>query len=329
MDIMRNLSIDPDGLSHARPEKVTIGYIKKKLGKMFKQEINWESDDETSELIFPISFHVMMHPDDYQARIAFFERWGPIILAKIYSIIRRKKYWMEFKHRVMGYFGKKYPDVKYTPTDARWCIQFAPVGTGDNLRKGEINPILSYTIPFKVEHVQNSPRIVHNPNSTLMTRDPKTKELRELALDSSQVLGEGISIYMFDNSLQNNPDDIRGVFSNTRTSSKKKELAILKWDNLEWSMYDTYIEISGSEETRTEPHVLKLNSNKVKRTHVVIQYKDNGFQLAAWGPTMLNERYVELSKDTVNIKWQKLNPKSTIVLNNAIVIRFKANFNLI
>jgi hypothetical protein len=329
MDIMRNLSIDPDGLPQARPERITIGYIKKKLGKMFKKKMDLESDDETSELIFPTSFHIMMHPDDYQARIAFFERWGPIILARIYSIIRRKKNWVEFKHSVMGYFGKKYPDVKYTPTDPRWCIQFAPIGTGDNLGRGEINPILSYTIPFKIEYTQNSPRIVHNPNSTLMTRDPKTKELKELALDSSQILGEGISIYMFDNSLQNDPSAISGMYSNIQNSNKKKELATLQWDNLVWSMYDTYIEISGSEETRNESQILKLNSDKVKRTHVVIQYKDNGFQLAAWGPTMLNERYVDLSIDTTHVKWEKLNPKSTIVLNNAIVIRFKANSNLI
>lgn len=329
MDIMRNLSIDPDGLPQARPERITIGYIKKKLGKMFKQEMDLESDDETSELIFPTSFHIMMHPDDYQARIAFFERWGPIILARIYGIIRRKKHWLEFKHRVMGHFGKKYPEVKYTPTDARWCIQFAPVGTGDNLGRGEINPILSYTIPFKVEYAQNSPRIVQNPNSTLMTRDPKTKALKELALDSSQILGEGISIYMFDNSLQNNPSAISGVYSSTTNSNKKKELATLQWDNLEWSMYDTYIEVSGSEETRNESHILKLNSDKVKRTHVAVRYKDGGFQLAAWGPTMLNERYVDLSIDTTHVKWEKLNPKSTIVLNNAIVIRFKANTDLI
>ena len=67
----------------------------------------------------------------------------------------------------------------------------------------------------------------------------------------------------------------------------------------------------------------------MKRTHVAIRYKDSVFQLAAWGPTMLNERYVDLSIDTTHVNWEKLNPKSTIVLNNAIVIRFKANSNLI
>lgn len=328
MDIMRNLSIDPDGLPQARPERITIGYIKKKLGKMFKQEMDLESDDETSELIFPTSFHIMMHPDDYQARIAFFERWGPIILARIYSIIRRKKNWVEFKHSVMGYFGKKYPDVKYTPTDPRWCIQFAPIGTGDNLGRGEINPILSYTIPFKIEYTQNSPRIVHNPNSTLMTRDPKTKELKELALDSSQILGEGISIYMFDNSLQNDPSAISGMYSNIQNSNKKKELATLRWDNLEWTMRDTYIEISGAEDVRNEAYILKINSDKIKRTHAAIRYKDNMFQLAAWGATMLNQRYVELSTDTSNVKWEKLPNNSTIVLNNTKVIKFKANSDL-
>ena len=325
MDITRNLSIDPDGLSQARPERVTIGYIKKKLGKMFKQEMDWESDDDTSELIFPTSFHIMMHPDDYQARIAFFERWGPIILARIYSIIRRKKQWVEFKHKVMEHFGKKYPDVKYTPTDARWCIQFAPVGTGDNLGRGEINPILSYTIPFKIENVQNSPRIVHDPNSTLMTRDPKTKELKELALDSSQILGEGISIYMFDNSLQKNPSAISDMYSDTKNSNKRKELATLRWDNLEWTMRDTYIEISGAEETRNDTHILKIDSDKVNRTHAAIRYQDNMFQLAAWGTTMLNQRFVELSTDTSDVKWVKLPNNSTIVLNNIKVIKFKTN----
>ena len=321
MSILDRLSIDT---TPPRPQRVTIGYVKKELGKAFKQEMEWESDEETGELIFPISFHIIMHPDDYQTRRPFFERWGPIILARIYSIIRRKKRWLEFKHRMLEYFGKKYPDVKYTPTDARWCIQFAPAGMDENLRNGKIKPIVSYTIPFKVEYTQNAPKVVQDLNCTMMTRDSKTKKLREQSLDGIRILDEGIRLYPFDKSLQEDADKI-----NKLIPTSKKELATLQWDNLRWSMYETYIEISGKEDTRNTAHILKLNSDKVRRTHVVIQYKDNGFQLAAWGPTMLNERYVELSKDTVNIKWQKLNSNSTIVLNNAIVIHFKANPDLI
>lgn len=318
MGVLDKLSIESDGQARNGTGEVTIGYIKKMLGKKFKQEMDLQSDDESSELIFPIMFIIYMHPDDYQVRKPFFERWGPIVLVRIYTLIREKKQFMELRHRALEHIKRKrYPKVKYLPTDARWCIQFT---VDASLQKGKIRCDTSYTIPFKVEFSNNAPRIVTDSNLTITTRNSKTKVLEERSLDGIRVLGEGIRIYPFDNTLQEDPDKI-----NELHDDKKKELARLKWGDLEWSIYDPYIEISGKEETRNESHILKINSDKVKRTHVAIRYRDNEFQLAAWGETMLNERYVELSKDTTHIKWEKLIPNSTIVLNNAIVIRFKAN----
>lgn len=316
MGILDKLSIEPDGQARQGMGEVTIGYIKKMLGKKFMQEMDLQSDDESSELIFPNMFIIYMHPDDYQARKPFFERWGPIILVRIYALIRKKKHYMGLRHRVLGHIGKRYPEVKYLPTDARWCIQFTVDGS---VQKGNIRSDMSYTIPFKVAFANNAPRIVPDPNLTITTRNSKTKLLEERSLDGIQVLGEGIRIYPFDKSLQEDPGKIKELHP--------KELAILQWDNLEWKMYDPYIEISGKEETRNESHVLRINSDKVKRTHVAIRYKDNEFQLAAWGKTMLNERDVEVSIDNTFVKWVKLNPKSTIVLNNDVVIRFKAKTN--
>ena len=185
MNILDKLSIESDGLVQSRTGKVTLEFLKKVLGKAFKQEMDWESDDESGELIFPNMFCIQMHPDDYEARTPFFERWGPIILARIYSLIRKKKHRMELKHKVLGWFGIKCPKVNYTPTDARWCIQFT---VDDQLKKGVINPILSYKIPFKVECADNAPRIVQDPNATMMTRNPKTKEVMPQSMDGIQIL---------------------------------------------------------------------------------------------------------------------------------------------
>lgn len=319
MCILDKLSMEPDGQNGQRLGEVTIGYIKKILGEKFKHEMDLESDDETSELIFPIMFIIYMHPDDFQARIPFFERWGPIILARIYTQIRKKKRRMEFRHKVLEHLGNRYPNVKYTPTDTRWCIQFTVEGS---VKQGEIKTDTSYTIPFKLEMANNAPRIVEDPDGTIKTRNPKTKELEKQKLNGIQVLGEGIRLYQFDNTLQEESDKIKEMLPNM-----ENELAILQWDNLEWKMYDPYIEISGEEETRNESYILKLNSSKVKRTHVAIRYRNNEFQLAAWGRTLLNERNVELSMDTTDVKWKMLNPRSTIVLNNDVLLRFKAKTN--
>lgn len=323
MDILDKLSIDSEDHSGQNMGNATIGGIVKILGEKFKQEMDKESFGKTtsSVLMFPIMFIIYMHPDDFQFRKPFFDRWGPIILAEIYALIRKKKQNMELRHRVLAHIGKRYPKVEYLPTDARWCIQFT---VDASLQKGKIRCDTSYTIPFKVEFANNAPRIVPDSNFTITTRNSKTKGLEERSLDGIRVLGEGIRIYMFDKTLQEDPDKI-----NELHDDKKKELARLKWGDLEWTMYDSYIEISGKEETRNESHILKINSDKVKRTHVAIRYRDNEFQLAAWGETMLNERYVELSKDTTRINWVKLSSKSSIVLNNAIVVRFNANPDLI
>lgn len=316
MCILDKLSMEPDGQNGPRLGEVTKGYIKKTLGEKFKHEMDLESDDEASELIFPTMFIIYMHPDDFRTRIPFFERWGSIILSRIYSLIRKKKRRMEFRHKVLEHFGKRYPSVKYTPKDARWCIQFTVDGT---VQQGKIRSDASYSIPYKKVFANNAPRIVQDTNSTIKTRNPKTKVLEEQTLDGIQVLDEGIRLYLFDKTLQEDPDKNREFLPD-----KKKELAILQWDNFEWSMYDDYIEISGMDDPRNESHILKINNKKVKRTHVAIRYKYNEFQLAAWGITMLNERNVELSTDTSVVKWEKLNPKSTIVLNNEVVLIFNA-----
>ena len=60
MDVLDKLSIESDGQAKYRTGEVTIGYIKKMLGKKFKQEIDLQSDDESSELIFPIMFIIYM-----------------------------------------------------------------------------------------------------------------------------------------------------------------------------------------------------------------------------------------------------------------------------
>ncbi len=316
MCILDKLSMEPDGQNGQRLGEVTIGYIKKTLGDKFKHEMDLESDDETSELIFPTMFIIFMHPDDFQARIPFFERWGPIILSKIYSLIRKKKRCVEFRHKVLEHFGKRYPSVKYTPTDARWCIQFTVDGT---VPKGEIKIDMSYTIPFKVEIADNAPRVVKDPDATIKTRNPRTSRLEEQNMGDIQVLGEGIRLYPFDKMLQEDPDKISELIP-----EKKKELALLQWENLEWPMREPYIMISGKSDPRNGSNILKINSDKVQETHVAIQHKETGFQLAAWGPTMLNERHVELSERNAHINWVRLIPKSTIVLNNDVVIKFMA-----
>lgn len=316
MGILDILSIDSNRHIGQGTGNVTIGSIKKILGKKFRQEMDLDSDDETSELIFPSMFIIYLHPDDYQARVHFFERWGTIILARIYSLIRKKKRRMELRHQVLERFGKRYPNVKYTPSDARWCVQFT---VDCNVSRGKIRVDTSYQIPFQMEVANNAPRIVQDPGGTIRTRNPKTKKLEKQGLDDIQVLGEGIRIYMFDKTLQENPNKINELHADER-----EELAILSWNSLEWSMYESYIMISGINDSRHASNILRINSNKVQETHVVIQYKDKEFQLAAWGPTMLNERDVEVSTDASHIKWVKLNPKSTIVLNNDVVVEFKA-----
>ena len=212
--------------------------------------------------------------------------------------------------------GHRYPKVKYTPTDARWCVQFTVDGT---VPKGEIKIDMSYTIPFKVEIADNAPRVVKDPDATIKTRNPRTSRLEEQNMGDIQVLGEGIRLYPFDKMLQEDPDKISELIP-----EKKKELALLQWENLEWPMREPYIMISGKSDPRNGSNILKINSDKVQETHVAMQHKETGFQLAAWGPTMLNERHVELSERNAHINWVRLIPKSTIVLNNEVVIKFMA-----
>ena len=66
-----------------------------------------------------------------------------------------------------------------------------------------------------------------------------------------------------------------------------------------------------------------LESPDIKDSHVQIRYlpDDKNFQIAAYGPTRLNDRKIEESKGG-DVKWYNLSNNSGIFINNEISVRF-------
>ena len=96
-------------------------------------------------------------------------------------------------------------------------------------------------------------------------------------------------------------------------------------------MLDTYIDISGSSETRYTRNICIINSDAVAVSHVQIRYDQTAqtFLLVAFAKTRLNTREVPLSNNSMP-NWVTL-PKfnSKLFLNDTISIEFNANQDIV
>ena len=144
------------------------------------------------------------------------------------------------------------------------------------------------------------------------------------ALRGVDILGEGTFRFNFDKKMNEDSRNITAV-------GQESGWATLRWSegavNKTYIMYDTYIEISGSAETRKGRHICPINSDAVSAGHVHIRYDQQSqtFQLAAWAKIRLNQREVPLSDDNT-IRWVSLPRfKSNLFLNDAVHIDFNAN----
>ncbi|GHT84324.1 hypothetical protein FACS18947_1620 [Bacteroidia bacterium] len=277
----------------------------------FKEETTDES------MLYPTSFNIVLHPDDYKKRNQGFAQTSKDSASKFHKLLKGK----------LAQYPDHIPHAKY------WSFQFSSCGVNDSVEDNNNQPsvvqvgeaIISsslYSIDFSAVNIKSGANIktTHKPKGSLTT---ESYNMNWDALLGMEVLNKDKFRINFDKDFGTAKDPINAGGSNMEENA----YAVLQFKegllSKSYFMIDPQIEISGKKDTRGGTKFLKLNHDDVMNSHVIIKFENNAFKLAAFGDTKLNSRTLKLSQGA-DITWYDLSKSSSILINDSIIIDFKA-----
>lgn len=303
-----------------KPSKVTNKILYQELVEHFNEQI-----DELSvgrRLLYPMSFNILMHPDDYNTAQESLPFVLPEVISAFYTSIKEKA----------NSFGQ---DVNFSPPATYWFFQISACQVGeksgeeDFIKRGEIVTTGSLTTFDIHKAQQGNVRQEANVHLSVKCQNSNTNHnnINMDALLGMDILSEGSYTFNFDKNLIGDTSRITAA-----SNFQRKSLATLRWVSVNgnyqvYDMLDNYIDISGSAETRSTSNIVRIDNDAVVVSHVQIKYDEQAktFALAAYEKTRLNSREVPLSTGGAPL-WVPL-PKfnSRIFLNDTVSIEFNAN----
>ena len=316
-------TIEPNQDNHNHSvSKITNKVILQELVTHFEQSM--EELSVGKRLLYPMSFNILMHPDDYNLTKESLPFVLPEVVSQFYAVIKSEK-------------NKYHDGVNYAPPATYWFFQFSACKFGENdgheglLDRGKIITTGSLTT-FDIQKAHSGVLSETNVQLSVKCQNSNTNanNINIEALIGMDILSEGTYKFNFDKNLN---EDTSMIEQSSRL--RDKGWASLRWTEgsatKTFSMLDTYIDISGSSETRFTRNICIINSDAVAVSHVQIRYDQTAqtFLLAAFAKTRLNTREVPLSNNSTP-NWVTL-PKynSKLFLNDAISIEFNANSDII
>lgn len=269
-------------------------------------------------MLYPMSFDIILHPNDLQQVQQAFPFLFPEIVAEFYKII--------LKH------SQEHP--KYGPTARHWVfkVHSSDVGkittsSGEELKieHGKVTTIARlYTVNNRPTgdnvHVEENVRV------SVRVGDSNVRDYGDINIEHPEVnmRGRNMFIYPFDYNL---PTDSENV----RTVDQMPDIAIIRYalggNNYTYRMRDHNIIISGKNDKRTDYDVFKVESDKIMNTHAEVKYQPhlNKFQIAVYGDTILNERKLGISTGG-NPIWYDLGHRSQIYIPSGEI---ELNFEIV
>ena len=320
-------AIEPENdTQKQKVSKVTNKTLLKELLDHFNNQI-----DELSvgrRLLYPMSFNILMHPDDYNTT----KESLPFVLPEVVSA-----FYASIKEKCKTYHN----GVNYAPPATYWFFQFsacqvkAKDGEEDFIKRGEIVTAASLTT-FDIQKAQqDGVRLEANVHLSVKCQNSSVNDnnINKESLLGMDILSEGSYTFNFDKTLNEDTTHISAA-----NDKQLKGWATLRWAAEDGSgnykvydMFDAYIEISGKTETRTMSNIVKINSDAVMKQHVHIRFDQTTqtFSLAAFAKTRLNSREVPLSSPGSAPQWMLLSNNSSIFLNDAVRVQFEINSDMV
>lgn len=298
---------------------VTNARILKEIVRHFSEELNYRSVGK--QMIYPMTFYIHLHQDDYQVRKDDFPFFLSEIVDGFYQVILKNI--------------KKYPHYKGPATNWNFYLvpcmepEFSVGGHKFFIKPGNViiwGSLHDLTDTDSGEQNKNVNVSVRLDSSRLVTNI----NMNHLMIQNLQFMDENhIRIDW--------KDPVKAM------QHKKTQMELEKQDSLDMKIgvgVLSYVQaghkeerfvirtnsckISGEADTRQDPSVFKIKHSKVGIQHAEIKYNRmaNTFELAAYQPTSVNGVAVSLSEGR-ELKWVPLQNGSVIVLADSVVINFK------
>lgn len=295
---------------------VTNARILKEILKHFTEELNYRSVGK--KMIYPMTFYVHLHQDDYQARKDDFPFFLSEIVEGFYQVILKNV--------------KNYPN--YKGPAANWNFYLVPCmesefSAGEHIFSIKPGNVIIWGSLYDLIDTDSGGQ---NKNVNVSVRLDNCKLLTNININYSvmqnlQFLDENhiridwrdpVKAMQHKNSQEKQElPDMKigvGILSYVQTG-RKEERFVIRTNSCK---------LSGEGDTRQDHSVFKIKHSKVGIQHAEIKYNRmaNTFELAAYQPTSINGVAVPLSEGG-ELKWVPLPNGSVIVLADSVVINFK------
>ena len=295
--------------------KVTNKVLYKELIEHFESDM--EDLSVGRRILYPMSFNILLHPDDYDRVGESLPFILPEVIAGFYASIKSK--------------CNSIPNANATAPATYWFFQFASskVKTSNNeesfIVPGEIITV-GHLTTFDIKKAQQGSS-TENIKLSVKCQNSNVNQnnINQEALLGMDILTNNAYTFKFDRNMSEGLNDIQ---SSQRGGDNV--LATLTYSdgpvNVHLKMIDDLVIVSGLRETRNMENILIINSDAVDVGHIQIRYlkETNKFQLCAYSKTRLNMRDVPLSVGGTPI-WKDMSFSSDIFLNDEVNIKFKAS----
>ncbi|MCM1168675.1 MAG: hypothetical protein NC324_01920 [Bacteroides sp.] len=264
-------------------------------------------------MIYPMSFNVLMHPEDYEKSKQSFPFVLPEVVAAFYGVIEDSK--------------EEYPI--YTAPAKYWFFQFSACGLGQLdpdddkmtvVQKGKITTLgslLAFDLKEKDTITEEERTRV---SIKLADSNVHGANVNWDAIKDVNVISDGIFTYQFDDTLNR---DSRKIAENSNRA-ETEGLATLTYardgKNIHYLMKDNLIHVSGKNDLRKGRSIFKIESDEMVDSHLQVKYdrEEGAFMLAAFAPARLNGRNLNVSMGS-DIIWYDLADNSRIFIAEAAV----------
>ncbi len=296
---------------------LTNKVILNELTQHFKNMLQSESVGQ--RMLYPMSFNILMDPQDYDDRKQALPFILPEVVDTFYSIMKRAL--------------KKNNYKNYDSPATEWFFQFTSCKTGTVLsddsvpiivKRGHITTIASL-VTFNINNVNNT-IVDSNVRVSIKLENSYSNDtnLNFEAIKRLNIVGEGMYTCPFHPSLNPDIQELQNHFKKNTVGIAELSYS-RNGQNYTYLMKDNLIHISGKNEMRTGRSIFKIEGETdILDSHVQIRYmpEEKKFQIAAFGSTRLNSGKMNESRGG-NILWYDLANNSSIFINDKISVKFK------
>ena len=288
------------------PNGITNQQLLDQLLNHFTESLLTESVG--NKMLYPMSYNVLMHSEDYNARIQAL----PFVLPEVVSSFYRR----------ISEMRERFPN--FNPPARYWFFQFTgcnvdSIPQGENvlnIQKGRLTTIAQLLTNDDSDSPSTSIEANVNVSIKIEGSDVmKGTNIDTNALKNLDMVSENIFKFKFDHTLDGDTERIK-AYSNM-------ELAELSYTdgtyNYKFTMKDNLVHVSGNQEKRNSQDVFKVQDDNIINSHVQIKHDpfDQKFYIAIFAPTNVNGKMLEQSYGG-NIIWHPLANNSSIFFPQAL-----------